>query len=282
MKKKMKLTFGAVIEAHLRCRGTEDFYRLSAPHMRFCLDEGEAVPAFVAVDRESGDIHTNYDFTAEDILANDWYIERPQERHFMLDIETLSTRENPLVWCVALVEFCPNTGYVGNPRLWYLDRAEQHSLRRHVEPDTVLWTIKSGDAAGYGTWLLCNDSADIATIKDSKPYPITKIARLHAELKDILEPDPMNESHNPIWANGASFDFCHLRTLFKTQDLPTPWLFRNESCMRSFRNRLPNRGYEYAPVVNAGIAHRATDDVRYQAEWLQNMLSGSKPETNPT
>lgn len=191
--------------------------------------------------------------------------------HFMLDIETLSTEKNALVWSVGMVEFDPNSDRIGESWEWIMLRAEQNRANRHVDPITVQWTIIHGDGDGYQSWLVQNMQST------SVPHHLcglSAIHELHRALTDIF----IQHAAVTVWVNGASFDFAILHSLFRDAGFRTPWHFRSEACIRSIRALLPNTGIDLAPQTFS--AHKAVADARHQSQWLQKMISAIRdPKT---
>ena len=186
-------------------------------------------------------------------------------KHFMLDIETLATKATALVWAVGLVEFDPCSTIIENPRIFYVNKAEQLRIRRLIDGDTVRWTREKGDVAGYEKWLGMQSPNEFG---EADPR-LTGIITLHRELSGIVGMD------NTIWCNGASFDFGVMRSLFDDAGLTLPWHFRNEVCMRTLRV-LAGGGLAELPEVS-GVAHNAADDAVYQAKWVQNLIKRFEP-----
>jgi hypothetical protein len=70
-----------------------------------------------------------------------------------------------------------------------------------------------------------------------------------------------------LWANGPSFDAALLSEAYRMCDLPRPWSYRDERCVRT---ALDIAGYQRGSVAweEDGPRHRALPDARHEARKL--------------
>lgn len=160
----------------------------------------------------------------------------------MLDLETLSTRDNALILSIGAVEF----GLEGVSREFYQvakEDKQESKWGRHVDPDTKKWWSGQSSDARKVFW------------DPSGKY-------LDAALQDFVGwvgGRPVDE----LWGNGSDFDNVVLRDAYRAAGLPAPWGFRANRCFRT----LKNLGVTLQP--GDGIArtthHNALDDAKVQA-----------------
>lgn len=65
------MKFGKALKLHLQSTGMSDFSRMSKPHMRFSLDEGEYDPVFWRDNVLTGKTK-QHSFSAEEVMVDDW------------------------------------------------------------------------------------------------------------------------------------------------------------------------------------------------------------------
>jgi hypothetical protein len=167
----------------------------------------------------------------------------------MLDIETLSTKQNALVLSVGAVWFSVD----GTQTVLDVALDPVGQPDRHIDPDTVRW------------WMGQNAHARklLATPAD-KYTPLPNIADiLTAALADADE----------VWANDPDFDCTILRDLFPDIQWPF-WKFRSVRTIKAlagkeFLSSIPESGF---------IAHNALADAMEQARVVTCILTKIRVE----
>ena len=162
--------------------------------------------------------------------------------HFMLDIETLSTKPNAVVTSVGIVEF-NHTGVV--------ERFEKHLP---IGPQ-----IKKGRDISDGTlmfWLQQSEEARQQLVTGQND--LTKKDSVKQGLVEVME----FIGNNPagLWGNGAAFDNVILTDLITNFGGQTLWGFWVDRCYRTVKQFHPN-----TPLKRIGTYHRAVDDAESQA-----------------
>ena len=166
--------------------------------------------------------------------------------HFMVDIETLSTRITARIMQVAVVVF--NAQGIIDQKMWVLDQARQPS--RHVDIGTLLF------------WLNTNPER-LRTLLS--PGGAVGVEDFHSDLV------AMRDKYSPEgwWAHSPSFDLVLLEDLFKWCKLISPW---------AFRQALDTRTLSYladAKMIKADPKdqHDALSDALAQARWVINVVN---------
>lgn len=162
--------------------------------------------------------------------------------HVMHDIETFSTRNNPVITAIGAVKFTKE-GVLDRFEIG-IDPADCQRLGLHMDANTVMWWLdpKRDEARKY---LLEMGRIDLFTALDGYSMWINQTP------KDAL---------GSMWANGATFDHVKLGSAFDACGLEKPWHYRQEECYRTISNRFKDVKFE-----RQGIAHGPLDDSLSQA-----------------
>lgn len=161
----------------------------------------------------------------------------------MLDIETLGTASDSVISQVGLVYFDPEAGIIGDSLNLQVDLENAMTSGATVTADALEFWLKQPDAARHS--LLRPGSSEAITV-----YKITQF---------IHNPQEVN-----VWANGAAFDIPILENLFKRNNTPIPWSFRNVVDFRTWKKYVaPGKN-----VRHTGIKHTALGDAKAQAQFV--------------
>jgi hypothetical protein len=158
-------------------------------------------------------------------------------KHVMVDLETLSSRNDACIVSLGAVEFDLETGLLGRD----FSANVAPDARFHISGDTVMWWLgQSKDAVEAlleePKWTLGN-----ALYAFSTWYP----------------------KGAALWGNGATFDNVILRHAYGVLGQRAPWHYRDDRCFRTMKAMLPT-----AEWPAEGVAHKAVDDARRQAMYL--------------
>lgn len=177
----------------------------------------------------------------------------------MIDIETLSTKNDAAIIAIGLVAFDPDDQveelpYGGeiliNPAL----------ALGHRDPATLEWW-KSQDP------LVCEDMhSGILTPKEAC-----------LEIQDFFAIDGAPHFHQGVkhvWANSPQFDFVILRNLFDLCKVEYPWHFRDERDFRTLAALAKKYKIDYQAAYAENTKHDAMSDAFAQAAAVQIILSG--------
>ncbi|AGH31498.1 hypothetical protein LOKG_00062 [Loktanella phage pCB2051-A] len=198
---------------------------------------------------------------------NDW----------MLDIETLSTKNDALIWSVGLTPFVPKPSLqfsgalsIGKPNNFMLSGRGQEG--RRIDQNTINWTMKYGDAEGYAKWKASN-AALIGLDHNFLTQRNHVVLYRHEQLLEAMAGIGINKK-STIWANGGDFDLSMMKDYFEDMGLDVPWSHGNKVCMRSLRWQCRQMSdHEFLPREDPTLkGHNAADDCVYQIRWTQNML----------
>jgi len=125
-----------------------------------------------------------------------------------------------------------------------------------IEPGTVMWWMRQGDAARAS---ILADTYDIRQVLQ--------------EFSDWIATHSSHKSVRP-WGNSSSFDLTLLNSAYRRADIETPWYFGNERDFRSVRNMYPS--VEYQPDDKGDGAHDALNDAIFQAKHLMRIKNRRK------
>lgn len=183
-------------------------------------------------------------------------------KHFMVDIETLSTAVNAVVLSVGAVEFDPSTGKI--EREFYRELRLDMQRDRHISGDTVQWWAKQ---------LIENNVENILINPNSKKVdPHNAVFNLAEFLKcsayGVTAPEEYRNIE--VWACDPDFDLAILSNLYGELNLPVPWKFWNTRSVRTVRMLNEIAGIE---VPEQPVTHNALEDCIRQAKEVSSLLS---------
>ena len=161
----------------------------------------------------------------------------------MVDIETLATDERALVLTMGFVEF-NNSGAKASQR-WILDMGQQMEKGRAIDPETIAWWMRQGDAARKEAFA------------ESRSEIVAALWGVHRFFIDV---DPIS-----VWANSPSFDLTILETLFRDFDVDLPWAFYQARDVRTLREE-SGLARDWQPENITYTAHTAIGDCCRQIE----------------
>jgi len=180
-----------------------------------------------------------------------------------VDIETLSTRSTAVVLSMGLCFFDdekhqPFEELVAQGMELFFCREAQGT--RHIDPGTIEWWDKQGDAAR----------------RVLEAQEVIKPRELHAHLEAHC--DKLDIHYNWLrkyarwYARGPHFDIAILEDLFNDHNVASPWKYFKVRCIRTW---LECHGLDdNAKLVKpAGmIAHNALHDAAFDAWMMQSVL----------
>lgn len=183
-------------------------------------------------------------------------------KHFMVDIETLSTAVNAVVLSIGAVEFDPSTGNI--EREFYRELRLDMQRDRHISGDTVQWWAKQ---------LTENNADNILTNPNSKKLdPHNAVFSLAEFLKcstyGVTTPEEYENIE--VWACDPDFDLAILSNLYESLYLVVPWKFWNTRSVRTVRMLNKIAGIE---VPKSPVTHNALEDCIRQAREVSGLLS---------
>lgn len=177
--------------------------------------------------------------------------------HLMLDLETMGDQSFSSILSIGALEFDINTGETGKEFYINIDLQSCIDLGLTINANTVMW------------WLQQNDQARKDLVEKTRvsiEYALLEFAKF------------CNKGYQ-IWANSPRFDCGILQNAYDKANIPIPWDFRKERCVRtlvSFKPEIKNN-FEYD-----GVLHNALSDCYYQAKCcslIWQTLNNIEPNT---
>lgn len=174
----------------------------------------------------------------------------PQDRHIMLDLETMGRGPDAAIVAIGAVEFgLDDAGreWLGSSFYRVVDLASSVHHGGVIDAETVLWWLGQSEAARRG--LIDPEGAvDL-------PVALQEFSRFMFGLAGSCF----------VWGNGAAFDNVILRRSYERLDYPVPWSHWNDRCFRTVRGE--DDGATPRPE-RRGTHHHALDDAMHQARHL--------------
>lgn len=157
----------------------------------------------------------------------------------MLDLETLSTRNDAAIISIGLVKFDAN-GVIDSAG-WALDKSK---ITGHIDVGTVVW------------WMDQNEAARDFSFR-GKEDPVAVSHQVAAFLKGCDE----------VWANDPDFDHVILKSWWARLLTPGPFPIHHRAA-RSFRTLMAEAracGIDTEAAYQHTVAHNPIDDAAAQA-----------------
>ena len=174
----------------------------------------------------------------------------------MLDVECFGKNETAALASIGAVFFCLKTQTMGPTFLRTINLATAVRDGGTMDPSTVLFWLRQGDAARH-----------------SIAYNGQDIRKVLADFSDWIKETCRHEDVRP-YGNSASFDLPKIATACQRADLPVPWHYVNERCFRTMRAMYPS--VEYNPADKGTGNHNALEDAKFQVEHLWKIANRNK------
>lgn len=177
-------------------------------------------------------------------------------KHVMIDIETMSTLPSASIISIAAVMFDPygdqNADELAkNPTYnTHISLADNQKRGRHIDGDTVMW------------WLTQSQDAQRALCE----APKTNLANGLGGLLTFLA----NNQPTHVWANDPDFDVVILNSALRDCNLRWPFGFWMNRSVRTVKDLAYPDGD--CPHFEVGTAHDALDDCFKQALLVQHCV----------
>lgn len=170
--------------------------------------------------------------------------------HLMIDIETLSIKDNAVIASVAAVFFNPYDGKIGKTYNQTICTALSHIDGFETDQATLDWWLKQDQS-----------------IQDLTLYGTAKPQEVMLHLKDFIKQnaDPKNLK---VWANSPSFDLVKLRNHFDRYEMTTPWQYYNERDVRTLKNLFKDNNITGLEPDQSKNEHNALSDCLNQVKMV--------------
>lgn len=185
-------------------------------------------------------------------------------KHFMVDIETLSTAVNAAVLSIGAVEFDPMSGKIEREFYHELDLSEQ--ANRHIDVNTMQWWIKQ--------CLVNTDNIEFLTKpnqhKDNIEFVLVRLGAFLAGNDTHYVKRAEGYEKLSVYACDPDFDMAILDNLYKDNGLPSPWRYSELRSVRTIRELIKIAGMEI-PTQEAD--HNALNDCIRQAKEVSYFIA---------
>lgn len=185
-------------------------------------------------------------------------------KHFMIDIETLSTAVNAAVLSIGAVEFDPMSGKIEREFYHELDLSDQ--TNRHIDANTVQWWVKQCLVNTDNIEFLSKNNQE----KDAVAYVLHELGAFINGGKEYAMTRVEGYEKIALWACDPDFDIAILVDLYKEHNLPVPWKFSEPKSVRTVRMLTQLAGME-APHQEAD--HNALNDCIRQAKEVSYFIA---------
>lgn len=185
-------------------------------------------------------------------------------KHFMIDIETLSTAVNAAVLSIGAVEFDPMSGKIEREFYHELDLSDQ--TNRHIDANTVQWWVKQCLVNTDNIEFLSKNNRE----KDAVAYVLHELGAFINGGKEYAMTRVEGYEKIALWACDPDFDIAILADLYKEHNLPVPWKFSEPKSVRTVRMLTQLAGME---VPHQEADHNALNDCIRQAKEVSYFIA---------
>lgn len=185
-------------------------------------------------------------------------------KHFMVDIETLSTAVNAAVLSIGAVEFDPMSGKIEREFYHKLDLSDQ--TNRHIDANTVQWWVKQCLVNTDNIEFLSKNNRE----KDAVAYVLHELGAFINGGKEYAMTRVEGYEKIALWACDPDFDIAILADLYKEHNLPVPWKFSEPKSVRTVRMLTQLAGME---VPHQEADHNALNDCIRQAKEVSYFIA---------
>lgn len=185
-------------------------------------------------------------------------------KHFMVDIETLSTAVNAAVLSIGAVEFDPMSGKIEREFYHELDLSDQ--TNRHIDANTVQWWVKQCLVNTDNIEFLSKNNRE----KDAVAYVLHELGAFINGGKEYAMTRVEGYEKIALWACDPDFDIAILADLYKEHNLPVPWKFSEPKSVRTVRMLTQLAGME---VPHQEADHNALNDCIRQAKEVSYFIA---------
>ncbi len=186
-------------------------------------------------------------------------------KHFMVDIETLSTAVNAVVLSIGAVEFDPITGEIGRKFYYELDLSEQKE--RHISSDTVQWWFKQSVDNPKSIDLLLKENK----WKNGVEFVLTRLKDFIWGYESFSADTNRKKGYEKIavWSCDPDFDLAILANLYEEHNLSVPWKYSEPKSVRTVRMLSQLKNIE---IQKEEASHNALEDCIRQAKEISTYI----------
>ena len=185
-------------------------------------------------------------------------------KHFMVDIETLSTAVNAAVLSIGAVEFDPITGEIIRKFYYELDLSEQK--QRHISASTVQWWFKQCAENQKNVELMTKSDPR----KEHVMFSLVRLGYFISGKDTNYAERAEGYEKLSIYACDPDFDIAILNNLYEDYGLPSPWRYSELRSVRTIRELIKIAGME---VPHQEANHNALDDCIRQAKEVSYFIA---------
>lgn len=167
----------------------------------------------------------------------------------MIDLETLGTRPNSAIICIAAVKFSMDRDEVDTFQK-NISQKSCESLGLLIDPETVDWWKQPERVELFKSFF-------------KNTFPLPDALR---QLSEFIGP---NATKMNIWANGTVFDIGMLEWSYRAAGVPCPWRYHNIMDARTIYRA---SGLDFKTYQRVGAYHNAIDDCLTQIKALKECL----------
>ena len=180
----------------------------------------------------------------------------------MLDLESMGVGNNPALIQIAAVAFNSETGEEISKFDEKIDLKSSMDAGLTVTAGTIKFWMTHESVNQEARNIVMSETGDHG--KDGQHINVV-LLQFSEWYKSLVETH--NLTLGGVWGNGSASDNVWLRSAYSATQLPTPFIFRDDMCLRTLRTIAKRKGYKTSFEFD-GNQHDGLDDCRFQIKDL--------------
>lgn len=175
----------------------------------------------------------------------------------MLDLESMGVGNNPALIQVAAVAFNSETGEEVCKFDEKIDLKSSMEVGLTISPGTIKFWMTNESVNQETRNIVLSETGDHGKEGQSLTSVLTKFSCWYESLGEV----------GGVWGNGSASDNVWLRSAYDAVNLKSPFIFREDMCLRTLKSLAKRKGYKTSFEFE-GNQHDGLDDCRFQIKDL--------------
>lgn len=180
----------------------------------------------------------------------------------MLDLESMGVGNNPALIQVAAVAFNSETGEELSKFDEKIDLKSSIDAGLTISAGTVKFWMTNETVNQVTRDIVMSETGDHGGEGQHINVVLLKFSEWYKSL-----PEKHNLELGGVWGYGSASDNVWLRSAYSATQLPTPFIYRDDMCLRTLKTIATRKGYKTSFKFE-GNQHDGLDDCRYQIKDL--------------
>lgn len=180
----------------------------------------------------------------------------------MLDLESMGVGNNPALIQVAAVAFNSETGEEIGKFDQKIDLKSSMDAGLTISAGTIKFWMTNSSVSQEARDIVMSETGDHGKQGKTLNEVLLNFASWYNNFKSLPDTEL-----GGVWGNGSASDNVWLRSAYDSVCLQSPFIFRDDLCLRTLRSLAKRKGY-ITSFEFEGNKHDGLDDCRYQIKDL--------------